>query len=596
MSNRRFPRPLRKKGVIAAARLQRHPQSEPRLEFRSDERIRRFVRPFLIALLATSVAIAMLVIVEVIYPESRWQLIALLAFFSALEGSYTVAWLENPASRPIDRSAYRVAEVLVLVVLARIFSWVVFAGFMPTRADIQVFLTSPLAFLMIGNFFTTLIVMLLSWWLSVSVSKTFSALDISNEEYQFYTLSEANQKDQADNRPIQTPRDELQTKYLTIFLSVGMGLVIMAAMSTYEVREFATVSNPFEFTRIGLRTAMLWALLLYFLSGLWLLSHARLLRINARWLMDGIAKDADLERNWQRYSLILILVIAFFAAFLPIGSTLAISRLMGMMIQGVGFLASSLFGLFAFFFASILALISESSEATDQVQREPIPTIPPPSPVEQLPPNPLFSMLASSIFWTLIIAVIIGATVFVLRERGYRVQLDNFQTYLSRFSIWFNETWHSMRHRVRATGRSLRRQLQFQTEIQSFRPTKGEVPRRFIRINALSPRDQIRFYYLSTVRRAGDIGIRRRINETPLEYFEDLTEVWPEAEHDLKALTGSFLEARYSRKLFEKKDVNSVREGWKRLKARLRNPVKSQATKPNEKALANEELNDESPD
>jgi hypothetical protein len=596
MSNRRFPRPLRKKGVIAAARLQRQPPSGLRLEFRTDERIRRIIRPVLISLLATAVSIAMLVIVEVLYPEQPWQLITLLVFFVALEGAYTATWLENPASRPIDRGTYRVAEVLVLIVLARIFSWVVFAGDLPTRADIQVFLVSPLAFLSIGNFFTTVIIMMSGWWISVSISKTFAGLDISEEEYQFYTLPQANQKEQADNRPIQIPRDELFNKYLAIFLSVGMGLVVMAAMSTFEVGEFVTVSNPFDFTRLGLRSAMVWALMLYFLSGLWLLSHGRLLRINARWLMDGIAKDADLERTWQRNSLIIILVIALFAAFLPIGSTFAISQLMATIIQGFYFVASRLFGLFTFLFASLLVLLSDTSETTEPIQPEPIPTIPPQPPVEQIPPNPLFSMVASSIFWTLLIAVIIGATIFVLRERRHPLQLSLFQSYLSRFNDWFRVTWNNIRRRVRASGRSLRQQLNYQVKLPSFQPTEGDFPRRFIRVNALSPRDQIRFYYLSMIRRARDSGIRRRENETPLEYFEDLAEGWPEAEPDLKELTGFFLEARYSSKTFEKTDVNPVKEGWRRLKTRLRNPVKSKTSEQEEKAFPEEEMNDETLD
>ena len=68
-------------------------------------------------------------------------------------------------------------------------------------------------------------------------------------------------------------------------------------------------------------------------------------------------------------------------------------------------------------------------------------------------------------------------------------------------------------------------------------------PWRFIRLNALSAREQIRYFYLSTVRRAGERGVPRDRSETPSEFAADLKENWPEAEVDIEALTDAFLHA-----------------------------------------------------
>jgi hypothetical protein len=576
MSNRRYVRPLRKKGVIAAAQLQKHSTAGRLLEFRLDPFTRRVLRPFLIALMATAITIAMLVMIAIISPEQPWQAISYLAFFAALEGAYTTAWLNDPDSRAIDRTTYRVAEILVLIFIARVFSFIIFSDGLPSREDIQTYLSSPVSFALVGNFFTTLTIMMAGWWLSTTISRIFSQLDVSEAEIRFFTLPESQQKLQADERPIQIPRSDLQNSYLTIFLSVGMLLVVMAAISTYEVREFTYVSNPFEFTRLGLRPGMLTALLLYFLTGLWLLSHARLLRMNARWLMDGVAKEPKLERAWQRSSLVLLLTISFAASFLPIGSTLGISRIIGLLLQVLSLIVSAFYGLIGLIFASFLMLLTRNAEPGEQQPLQPLPTqVPPPS--EPLPPpNPLFGQIASSIFWAILIAVIIASAVFILRERGYKLQTDRIQGIYAALVAWITDIWKSLRRRMRVTSRKLSRLLTIDaTPSIDQSAASAKARNRFVRINSLPPRDQIRYFYLSTIKRAKESGVRRHVNQTPLEFSRDLVESWPEAEGDLDSLTNAFLEARYNSRPIEKAEVNPIKEGWKRLRNRLRTPAKN---------------------
>lgn len=571
MSTPRYLRPHRKKGLLAAARIQRRSDQFTRLEFRVDPFIRRVVRPFLISLMATSVAIAMLVVVGILYPEEAWLAIAVLTFFAALEGAYTAVWLDHPNSRAIDRTLYRVAEVFVLVVIARIFSLIFFGDGIPGRAEIQTYLGSPMSFFFADNFFTTAIVMLAGWWFSVMVSRIFNQLDLSEEEIRFFTLPESQQKLQADDRPIQIARSELENNYLTIFLAVGMALVVMVAISTYEVREFATVANPFEFTRLGIRPAMLVALMLYFLCGLWLLSHSRLLRMNARWLMDGVAMEPELERVWQRASLFLILTIALVAAFLPIGSTLAISQILMVIVQGLYYLIGLIYGLFGLIFASMLMFLSRNAEPGEQQPMQPLPTQPPPPPPEQLPPpNPIIGYVVSSAFWALLIALILAAMVYVLKERGYRLDTSLIRSYYSSVSLWLNDLFKRLRYRARVVRRNVYLRLNTRTNSVAPHNAISSPRRRFLRINALSPREQIQFFYLSMVKRASEGGIKRQENETPLEYVEDLKEFWPELDADLEDLTDAFLEARYNDKPIEKTAVHPVKEGWKRVKSRLR--------------------------
>jgi hypothetical protein len=95
-------------------------------------------------------------------------------------------------------------------------------------------------------------------------------------------------------------------------------------------------------------------------------------------------------------------------------------------------------------------------------------------------------------------------------------------------------------------------------------------PWRFIRLNSLSPRDQIRYFYLTTARRAGDKGLPRGKPETPAEYSQNLKDNWPDLSDDIDGLTSAFLEARYSSSSIEESDAEDAKPFWKRIRQVLR--------------------------
>lgn len=566
--NTRRRRTIRNKGVIAAARRQRTPPAAERLVFRADPWTRRLVRPLLITLLATSVAIALLAILRITSPEREWLRLAPLCFIAALEGAYTAAWLNNPDSRAVDRGTYRAAELLLLLVVARVYSWVAFGQGIPSPDEMRLFLTAPLAVLTVAGFVSTAFVTLVAWWLAVSISRIFARLDVSVEEMNFYTLSPAEQKAQADNQPIQVARADLLRHYTNLWLNVGMVMIVLAALSTFEVNQFTNVTNPLEITRLGLGAAMLFALLTYFLVGFWLLSHARLLRMNARWLMDGAAKEASVERGWQRGSFAILAVVALIAAFLPIGSTLAISRILSIGLAGLGYLASRVFALVSYLFASVLLLLTRNVQDAPTQWPPPTPMPPAASTPPATVPNPVTSMVISSAFWALVIALIIAALLFFLRERGYRMDTGRLPGYWATAVAWLRAAWARLTGRLRAAGQALQTRRRAPDDGPTSPP--GVSPPPFWRRRGRTPREQVRFYYLSLVRRAGQRGIDRQSSETPLEYTQDLRQAWPESEEDFEELTRSFLTARYSPQPIEKREALSVKERWNRVRNRLR--------------------------
>lgn len=570
----RHSRTTRRAGAIAAAEVQHKPIKGEPLAFQVDMWTRRLVRPLLIAALATSVSIALLEIIRLISPQNAWLALVPLCFFIALEGAYTAAWLNTPDSFGVDRLGYRLAETLLILVVVRIYSWIFLGGGIPSPEELRGYLTAPLSILTVSGFLTSAFVTLVAWSFAVSNGRIFTKLDVSIYEIRFYRLSQPEQKAMGDDRPIQVQRGKLLSAYFRNWLAVGMAMIILAALSTFEVRQFATVSNPLEITRLGLSSAMLLALIIYFLAGFWLLSHGRLLRMNARWLADGMAKEADLERGWQRSSLIILLTIAAIAAFLPIGSTLPISRILSLGVSAIAYLAGVIIQAIGYLLAMTIMMLTGNIEESDPV-RPPQLTLPP---VEEVivppsnPSHPFAEMMVSSIFWTLVIAAILATLFYFLRERGYTLQRERIEGQWQIVIGWLRELWAQLTGRIRSTSSELRSRLKASKSAANMRDESQAIRTGFLRLGNLSPRDQIRYYYLALVHRAGERGIRRGAGQTPLEYARELKETWPESEGEIDDITTAFVTARYSSRPLEKSDALTSKQQWRLLRRRLRKP------------------------
>ncbi|NTU63997.1 MAG: DUF4129 domain-containing protein, partial [Chloroflexi bacterium] len=94
--------------------------------------------------------------------------------------------------------------------------------------------------------------------------------------------------------------------------------------------------------------------------------------------------------------------------------------------------------------------------------------------------------------------------------------------------------------------------------------------RRWVNPRKLSPRQQVRFYYLAMLRRSGERGHVRQPTQTPYEYARTLESEIPEIDQDVDGLTEEFIEARYSRHDILPEHVGLVRRYWERIKRALK--------------------------
>lgn len=523
------------------------------------------LRAFLLAVLVSALLTGLISVVRAVAPGPAWRWLLPVVFFVALESVITTHWLRHPDRRQLNRGAYRLAEYVVIALVLRLLTWML-AGGLPGLEAWRGYLLSPLSFID-GTYFVFLLSAFFAWERGITFSTLFDRLALSHAEVAYYSLPRRQQRERAHDRPINLERSTVFSSLIQQWVGGGFLLVLAAAMTTVNVAAIVSERTVQNVSRLGLPTEMLAALLVYFLLGLWLISQARLTMIRARWIADGVEAPAAITRTWNRAVLLLLLAVALVAGFLPIGSTFPIARLLELLMG----LAVGLVQLLFFIFSSLIFLLMSLLGMAQEVESEPPPPpqmTPAPEVVPQAGPLSETAVLVlGGLFWIVVAVIALLALAFFLQDRGYRLEATTLRRWWKQLRTWLRTFWRGASRQATTLTRAVR------VRLRRGEPGAGKearTPWRFIRVNALPPREQVRYFYLSTVRRASEKGVERAPGETPSEYVQDLQENWPEAEGEIEALTGAFLRARYSRQSFSGEDVNPVKRLWKRVRAALR--------------------------
>lgn len=541
------------------------------VEFITRAWARHFWQPLTQSVLVTAVFLAITNVCQLISPTTPWLSLNFLCFGLSLEAIYTTIWLYQPAQRTITRPQYRAAEFLIIALLTRLYIWWIQGRPWPDLDAVRLALRSPGHPFGDPFFLAALTLILLAWLFSIQISLIFSQLSLAPGEVAYYKQAHLSRPQWQDNKPLEINRGQMLARFSQIWLWGGVVLIICTAVSTVEISALTNDFHWRELRRLGLPPQMLLALISYFLAGFWLSSQGRLEVMNARWLINGIQKRMAVERRWQMNSLIILGLMALLAAFLPIGSSLPISRLLNTLIALLLYAATLLFYLFSLLLG---LLLSAFSPGTPPNQEQP-PPLEQPNLNDLLPPsqtpsppldNPVMTLVMSSFFWALLIFVSVSAGLFFLHDRGVRVNGRSLSLIWQALKTWFHLLWGGLRRQVTGLGQTLRRQLHRAPPATP----PATSPWHFVRLNGLSPRDQIRYFYLSLLRRAADAGVRRQPHQTPLAYSRQLKATWPEQESELDELTQAFLAAQYSPQPIETGMAQRLKHTWKQVTTHIR--------------------------
>ncbi len=543
---------------------------ELREKYRSTVFVRFVIRPFLQTVLILSLIVGLLALIRAVTLDDRWFSLLPLFFFVILEAIYTTNWIKHPDRLRLDRSTYRAAELLLLLIITRLATWVVFDGGLPLREQLVLYFTNPFSFILNGPFLVAVVLTMIAWRLAILIGDIFMQLQVSEFELRFYSLPLALRKARSDDQPIYTSRRQLVTRFAQFWLWGGVLLVITIGLSTLELSSLTTLKNPLAIARFGLQPGLLAVLLIYFGAGFFLLSQAKLMEMNSRWLLNEFEQDELMQKRWQRSSLFLLLLIGLIAAFLPIGPNLAIGYIIAALLYALFLLGS----LIIFLLTLPLLLLYALFPGQTGEQAPPLPPIAPENIPDEVPPElsslgETIALVLTSAFWTVLAVIAVLALLYFLRERKQILQERSIKDVWSRFWRGFKNYLFNLWHRIENVNLKLPDFSSGKKEQEPGESSRNR-PWGFFRLGALNPRQQIRYFYLSTVRRAGERGVKRGVAETPLEFAEDLKDGWPTAKEGVEVLTNAFLKARYTTEPISDDDLPQVKKTWKDVRRQLK--------------------------
>jgi hypothetical protein len=515
----------------------------------------------LIALQATCLVAGLWMVVMAITADPGLRFMPVLIFAAAAAGVASALWLARPAQRLVSKTAFNLAQLLLILVIVRVLTWPL-TGNWPTAATLRGWILEPWSFLD-GFFIPAAILCALAWHRASVVTDIFYRLALSPGELAYDSERRSGGFWRMAHLPerVLVSRAELVEQYVTQWLVGGVFLALFAAAMRVRISGGLSINV----LSMGIPPQMAVAVVLYFLIGLVLLSQARLAVLRAQWLIDGVEMPERLPTRWGRVSMLVIVSIGVIAALLPLGSTWQIGAIVNVVVMFFVRIALFVVFLITALFALILSLFGEQP-AMPEIPQDLVPLTPvqPLEPILEAPP-----WLGGATFWLIGLLVLLLALRLVLGRDGLDVTWCKLQALLAR--LWtYLKSW----------GRgvqSLARNIQVSLPGRRGQPTDNVArqPWRFIRLGGLSPREQVRYFYLSTLRRAADQGVVRQPAQTPVEFVRDLESTWPEAELDVEALTEAFVVARYDRAEIDPAEAQQVKSIWERIKRALRGKRKS---------------------
>jgi FtsH-binding integral membrane protein len=313
-------------------------------------------------------------------------------------------------------------------------------------------------------------------------------------------------------------------------------------------------------TRIGQPTQLVAVFIAYFVIGFILLPSLRFQTEWQRWQMLGIKTRDTMLVPWVRAGLVLVALACIVALLLPTDFGLGLFSTLQSMLLFVMMLVEFVIGLVLWLISLPLRLLFPNLAST------PAPFAQPPVslPMSQTTPtaNPLLDLLPKLLLLGLVAYIVVS----------YFRDHPEFWAMLKKLQIirFFVSIWQSAWRGTRTLTKDWHIRLPELTLPFRRRGIRSDKPVRLLRFNALSARERILYFYLSTIRRAEEQGLQRAPIQTPQEYNAVLKPALPEVNDELDKLTEAFVEARYSLHPIALDQSRQVQSNWKRIQQALR--------------------------
>jgi len=249
---------------------------------------------------------------------------------------------------------------------------------------------------------------------------------------------------------------------------------------------------------------------------------------------------------------------------LPVGYSVGLIATMGAVIEWIWYILVQIVVAVLFVFGLIVSLflhLFTGNPVDTSLELSPPPDLPAQTSADGSPVT-WWPLVRSLIFWTGLLALVGYSLLAFLRDRWGLFKGLSFMAWLQRLRGLLG----------RARGGIAELLERMQEGVLRWRARRegegGEGRPRFLSLRRLSARDRVRYFYLSTVRRAHKAGLPRKPSQTPLEYEAVLIQAATE-EESVDALTDAFVQAQYSPADVTPSDAEQARGAWQRIKRAL---------------------------
>lgn len=508
------------------------------------------LRPALIAALIGCIIIALVAFIQHIVPSlppTYVNILRLTSIGAALVGGYTTTLLVRPEQRQRRTLTFRLAEIGLILSITRIVLWATVEGW----PAIGQMLIQPFAVLLTLGFVVNVILILVAWGMAVFVTNDFLAMALQPDE--LLDMEDVPREFSGYDHRIQSDRRALVRRFTERWAFGGALLIALTAAS-----QVGLGTNGFlALIRQEIAGGVMGAAVIYFLLGLLLLTFGHLAALRANWHLEKVPSDATIVRNWPFYAFGLLLVVAVVAFLMPLGGTFRLAQLLGLMIRGLYSVVYLILGLLM----GLLTLLVGGGEETVEQPAEPSPAFTPPLTAEtqtaEVPP-----WLGGTVFWV-IVALLLGYAAYIyLQGRGVKFHL---------LLVWLRQFLHGLRQ-LQKTVNEWRASTVPPQDEEKTRAGRARVRRWLddLMLGRLPPDEQVRYFYVSTLERAAQQGIRRRPGETPQRFEARLSNrIDSEDETAIADLTAGFERVEFAQKTTTDLTLPLLKRAWTQIRGAL---------------------------
>lgn len=367
-----------------------------------------------------------------------------------------------------------------------------------------------------------------------------------------YTLSKEDYRDQNAHQFAVIMSEEQTAAFTRISSRLITGVALLLVLVALEQVELPMFSLFTATSKSGI------GLVLYLVCALLFFSQARLALMQATWALENVTINPNISSKWLLLSVGLTILIMALAWLLPrsYGGPLfdAVAWLFSWVSSGLLFVGGVLFWLVSWLIAVPFSLLPNASGSDLPPLGDPALPAAPPSQIPDTVSSP--SILPALIFW-LCMALLAGYAIWLV-----------FQRYpgLRKIFSWGPFVW--LATRWKQASQTTRAWIDFAQERFADRfgnETPAQQAKLRLHLRSLTPRNLLRYFYYSVLRRAEESGVPRQPAQTPSEYVQSFQEAQTELAPEFTQLSEAFIKAQYSNTSINKQDVKEIEGLWKKI-------------------------------